>query len=571
VNLRPRRYSLPVTDRTLPATTAPGTPWLLYLGLGLVVWGLFVPDQGLWHDDVQNLFRAFVAPERGEGLFPMIATPTRRLLGLPFIAALATGWPVQTLHLLCAAAWIATAFVADRLARRLWPAAPLAAPLAGALTVCATPDLSTAAALAVGYQQSVVLYLCAALLGLAWLQSGSRAALWAAPAALCASLWTTDAAVAAWPLTPLLWAAAPGARGRRAVPLGVLWFVAPVPYVITFFGLISGEGSYLRRALVPFDADLWLARVTDLLAWNVTPWRWAMDRPQWFPPRGSVVPPSVRWTIALGAGALAAWALFRRARWREGAGLSGEWAALASVALMVAANAPFVGVQYAELYYRTHLLSRVFASMALAWLTAVAWSRARGAARVALAAAVAAWLSLGVSGALERQDYFVAYTRAHRQELSSILTAAPGLAPDTVLLLRAPAHPGFLATEAEHLARAWTSLLYADSSLECRTALWSATGSTGCDAAGTGFVCRGERSPDCGPGERHERLIPYEKVVLLEYRPAENRYVLAETLPPGSPEEAGYRPHERIRPAPRTTLAHALLDTTHGLAAWLWP
>src|SRR6185369_3367389 len=229
---------LPVTDRPSPAASMPGTPWLLYLGLGVVVWGLFVPDQGLWHDDVQNLFRAFVAPERGEGLFPAIAAPTRRLLGLPFIAALATGWPVQALHLLSAAAWITTAVLADRLARRLWPATPLAALLAAALTACATPDLSTDAALAVGYQQSVVLYMSAVLLGLGWLQSGSRAALWAAPVALGASLWTTDAAVAAWPVTPLLWAAAPGARGRRALPLGLLWFLAPVPYLITLAGLV---------------------------------------------------------------------------------------------------------------------------------------------------------------------------------------------------------------------------------------------------------------------------------------------------------------------------------------------
>ena len=556
-----------MTDRPSPAASIPGTPWLLYLGLGVVVWGLFVPDQGLWHDDVQNLFRAFVAPERGEGLFPAIATPTRRLLGLPFIAALATGWPVQALHLLSAAAWITTAVLADRLARRLWPAMPLAAPLAAALTACATPDLCTDAALAVGYQQSVVLYVSAVLLGLRWLQSGSRAALWAAPVALCASLWTTDAAVAAWPVTPLLWAAAPGARGRRALPLGLLWFLAPVPYLITLAGLVTSEGSYLRKALVPLHAGQWIARLVDLLAWNVMPWRWAMDRPLWFPPHGEVVPLSVRWTIALAAGVIAAGAIFRRARRPETAGRSGTWGALASVALMATANAPFAGLQYADLYYRTHLLSRVFASAALAWLVAVAWYRARAAVRPVLAAAVAGWLALGVASALAQQDYFVSYTRAYRQELSSILTAAPALDPDAVLLLRAPVHSHFLATEAGHLARAWMTLLYADSSLECRTVLWSQARSTTCEPAGSGFVCRGESSADCGRGEGQEtRLLPYERLVLLEYRPAENRYALVEALPLGD-----YRPHDRIRAAPRTSLAHALLDTTHGLAAWLWP
>jgi hypothetical protein len=562
-----------VTERApFPTASIPATRWLLYLGLGVVVWGLFVPDEGLWHDDVQTLFRAFVAPERGEGLFPAIATPTRRLLGLPFIAALASGWPVQTLHLLCSLAWIATAVLADRLARRLWPDRPLAAPLAGALTVCATPDLFTAAPVAMGYQQSIVLYVYAALLGLVWLQSGARLALWAAPVALSASLWTSDAAVAVWPLTPLLWAAAPGAGWRRGVPLGILWFLAPLPYVITLLGLIASEGSYLRQALVSSEPGPWIARYVDLLAWNLTPWRWVLDRPLWYPSAGSVVPPSVRWTIALAAGALAAWALFRRARYREAAGGSGVWAALASVALMAAANAPLAGVRYAEFYYRTHLLSRVFACVALAWLTAVAWSRARGVARPALAAAVAAWLSLGIASALERQDYFVTYTRAHRQELSSILTAAPALAADAVVLMRVPAHSRFLATEVQHLAGAWLSLLYADSSLECRTVLWSETLATACDATDSGFVCRGERSPECRRRDGQEaHFLPYDRLVVLEYRLAENRYALAETLPPGPPPGADYRPHERIRPAPRTRLAHALLGTTHGLAAWLWP
>jgi hypothetical protein len=555
-----------------PSTTPrPATPWLVYLGLGGVVWGLFVPDQGLWHDDVQNLFRAFVAPERGEGLFPVIATPTRRLLGLPFIASLATGWPVQALHFLSSAAWMTTALIADRLARRLWPDRPLAAPLAGAFTICATPDFFTAAPVAVGYQQSIVLFLAAALLGLIWLQSGSRPALSAAPLALFASLWTSDAGVAVWPLTPLLWAAAPGTDRRRAGPLAILWFLAPVPYLVMLARMWAGGGSYLQQALVPLDAGQWAARFMDLLAWNVTPWRWALDRPLWFPPGGAVVPAPVRWTIALCAGSLAAWALLRRAANGHSAVRSGTLAALAALGLMAAANAPFAGVQLAEFYTRTHLLSRVFASLALAWLAAIAWSRTHGAARGLVAAAVAAGLSLGVASALERQDYFVWYTRAHRQELSSILTAAPALDPDAVLLIRVPVHSRFLATEAGHLARAWVSLLYADSSLECRTVLWSATRAA-CDASPGGFVCRGERSPDCPlPDGQETQLIPYERLVMLEYLPEENRYALAETLSPGSPAGARYQPLEHIRPAPRTGLARALLESPGGLAARLWP
>ena len=243
---------------------------------------------------------------------------------------------------------------------------------------------------------------------------------------MSAALWTTDAAVGVWPLTPLLWAAAPGAHGRRAVPLGLLWFLAPCPTSSPWLeSWTAGGGSYLQQALLPLGTGQWLARFSDLLAWNVTPWRWALDRPLWFPPPARSCRASLRWTIALSVGAIAAWALFRRAPCGDATAGPGARGALAALALMAAANAPFAGVQLAEFYCRTHLLSRVFASLALAWLIAAAWSRARGAARGLVAAAVAAWLALGVAGALERQDYWVGYTRAHRQELSSILDAAP--------------------------------------------------------------------------------------------------------------------------------------------------
>jgi len=550
----------------------PATPWLLYVGLGVVAWGLFVPDQGLWNDDVQNLFRAFVARERGEGLFPAIATPTRRLLALPSIAALASGWPVQALHLLSSVAWLAAGLLAHHLCGRLWPDQPLAAALAGALTLCATPDFLTGAPLAIGYQLSTVYYLCAVLLGLVWLQRGSRAALWATPLALSASLWTTDAAVGVWLLTPLLWAAAPGVQRRRVLPLGLLWFLAPVPYFVVVAGQWAAGGGYLHQAQVRLGVGRWIARFADLLAWNFTPWRWALGRPLWFPAAGAVVPWPLRWTIALLAGAVAAWAILRRAPGSDATARPGVRRALAALALMAAANAPFAGLQYAEFYWRTHLLSRVFAALALAWPIALAWSRARGPLRGVVAGAVALWLSLGVAGALERQDYWVGYTRAHRQELSSILAAVPALSSEALLLVRVPAHGHLLATETAYHTRAWIALLNEDSSLECRTVQWAETRPTACVSALDGFVCRGERSPECQRRDgRDEQLLPFERLVVLDYQPLENRYVLAPTLPAVTPGAARYEPHAQLRPRPRTRLASALLDHNRGLAAWLWP
>ncbi len=552
----------------------PSTPWLLYLGLSAVVWGLFVPDQGLWHDDVQNLFRAYVAPERGEGLLPAIATPTRRLLGLPFMAALATGYPVHALHLFCAASWLATGVLADRLARRLWPDAPLAAPLCAALVLCATPDFFTGAPLAVAYQLSIVAYLGATLLGLAWLQGGSKVALWTTPLCLSVSLWTSDGALAAWPLTPLLWIAAPGTRGRRRVGLALLWFVAPLPYLVLVLRQLTG-GGYLQQALVPLGAGRWLGRCADLLLWNFTPWRWALDRPLWFPSIGTVVPEPLRLAIALAAGAIAALLLLRRGPARDGAreriGLAGV---AASLGLMAVTSVAFASVQLSEVYCRTHLLARVFACLALGRLAAAAWGRATGTAgRALVRVALGGWLALGVAGALERQDYFVGYTRAHRQELASWLGEAPALAPGAHLLLRVPEHRRYLATEAGYLARAWAVLLYEDPSVECRVFLWSSNRQTTCRPAADGFECSGERSPDCRRLDgRDTQLLPYDRLVLLQYEPARNAFVLSRELPAEAAAGAlAYRPDAHLLARPRTPLARALLDAVGGPAAWLWP
>jgi hypothetical protein len=550
-------------------------PWLLYAGLGAVVWGLFVPDQGLWHDDVQNLFRAYVAPGRGEGWFPAIATPTRRLLGLPFLAALASGHPVLALHVLSGLAWLATGVLADRLARRVWPRVTAAAPLAGALTLCATPDFFTDAPLAVAYQLSIVAYLGALLLGLRFLQTGSRAALVASPVCLSIALWTADAALAAWALSPLVWLASPGTRGRRLWALALAWFLVPVPYLMLVIRQLTGGGGYLRDALVPLGAAAWLRRCAALLVWNVTPWRWGFDRPLWFPSTGTVVPQAVRIALAAAAGAIAAFAMFRKGAPRADARTGGAGGALACVALAAATNVAFASVQLSDLFCRTHLLARVFVALALAWCAAWAWARATTlGGRVLVPAAVAAWLALGVAGALERQDYFVGYTRAHRQELESLLAAVPGLAPDAHLLLRVPPHRTYLATEAGYLARAWATLLYEDSSVECRVFLWSSSRPTTCRADGDGFECRGERSPDCQrrDGRETERL-PYDRLVLVEYDASRNAYVLAPELPADARSLAGarYQPHALLTSRPRTRLARALLEPTGGLADRLWP
>lgn len=550
------------------------TPWGLYLALTLAVWGLFVLDRGLWHDDVQNLFRAFVAPERGEGFFPAITMPTRRLLGVPYFLALESGPALQVLQLFAGLAWLFTGVLAERLARRLWPAAPLAGLVAGVLTLTATPDFFTNTLVGLSYQLSILAYLAALLLGLRWLQGGGPLLLALSSLCLAASLWTTDVALPVWALAPVLWASAPGASRRRALSLALVWYATPLPYLYVLLGQVAGSGGYLQRAVVPLDAHAWSTRFGSLLVHNFTPWRWAFARPLWFPRLEELVPFGVRLLVA-GLGAGLAWHVARRSAHepapqeldRRGAPV------LALLLLMAASNALFVSVQLSDLFCRTHLLSRVFASLALAGLGAMAFHRAQGAGRRVLAAAFAAWVTLGLLGGLERQDYFAAYWRAHRQELGSILAQVPSLAPDAHLLLHVPAHERYLATEAGYLARAWLSLLYQDSSVECRVFLWSDARPTACAAQPDAYECRGERSPDCQrlDGLESERLA-YDKLVLLEYEPSRNEYVLRPQLPPDAGSgSGGYRPGELVRVRPRAPLGRALLESPGGLAARLWP
>jgi hypothetical protein len=571
------------------AAGAPRTrsPWALYAALTLAVWGLFALDRGLWHDEVQILFRALAAPARGEGLFLAIASPTRRLLAWPSFLALASGHPRLALELLAGLSWLATGVLAERLARRLWPGERRAPCLAAVLTLVATPDFFTNALVGLGYQLAIVAYLAAACAGLVWLQEGGRAWLVTACAALAASLWTGDAALPAFLLTPLLWAVAPrpadaGARGRRRALLW-LWYAVALPYVAVLAQALRAPGSYVQSALVPLGWGERAVRVAELSAWNFESWGWALARPLWLPSAGHVIPLGVQLTLAALAGIGAALWLFGR---RDATAPSNALGArrpwrgvLVALLLMVASNAAFAGVHLAQFFCRTHLLSRVFAGLALAGALAWAWDRGAGrpAPRAALAAAVALWTGLGVAGGLERQDYYAAYARRHRQELRSLLAAAAGLTPDARLLLRVPGAERYLATEAGYLARAWTALLYQDPRVECRVFLWSTPRGTRCTPRPEGLECRGERSPDCRRVDgRDFELLPYERLVFLEYEPAENRYALRRTLPAeatpaATAPGARYAPEANLVERPLTPLARDLIDGPEGPAAWLWP
>ena len=532
---------------------------------------MFALDRGLWHDDVQVLFRMFAGPGRGEGLFPALASPTRRLQGLPFALALATGHPREALELTLGVVWLLTGLVAERIARELWPDRPRAAFLAACFTLAATADSFTDGLVGLGYFLAALFYLAGLWCGLAWLRR--RRAAWAAAAvaAANASLWIIDVALPAWLLTPVLWWVAAGRDERgRVARLSAAWYASAIPYLVVLGGFLRDPHSYAATALVPLAPRAWLSRCLALVLYNFEPWRWALARPQWLAPAPSVIPLAARLVLAALVGAAFAVALWRQ-RGPDETGRAWAAGAAACLLLMTASNAAFASVHLAEFFCRTHVLSRVFAVLAVAVILDSARSRP---ARLLAAVVAVSFVTLGTLGGLERQDYLAGHWRRHRQELRSILDAAPSLAPETRLVLRVRSHDHYMATDAGYLARAWMTLAYADPSLECRVFLWSEARGMRCGPGQGAVVCGGEHSPDCSRLDgRDDQVMPYAQLLFFDYDAAANRYAILPTLPAEAdgPGATAYDPQARIDRRPPTPLAADLIYGRGGLADRAWP
>jgi hypothetical protein len=224
--------------------------------------------------------------------------------------------------------------------------------------------------------------------------------------------------------------------------------------------------------------------------------------------------------------------------------------------MVVATHAAFSGVQLAEVRFRTHLVTRLLASILVA-LAAEAAARRLRAPRLALVLPVL-FVGLGVAGGLERQDTYLATWRRQRAELASILEVAPALDPKATLVLSlAPDPGGFQATRVPYLAWAWMSLLRDDPSVAGRTVVSLPGWGADCRPVAAGLSCTG------GPGSG---LHSWHGLVVLRFDPASFRYRLVEEFP----ESAGaYRPHALIRPAPPSGGARSLLARPRLLARLL--
>jgi hypothetical protein len=541
---------------------------LLYALLLLLVWGLTAPFHGMWQDDATLLAIALARKGLGlAGLFAPTSSPLRRLYALPFALALATPHPVLALQAIYGACWLGQALAAGWIAATLLPQHPLIRLLVVALTLTATSDYLTDNLTAVGYAFGVLTLLLAVGCGLSYLRHGGAGRLLGAAAALAASLWTIDVGVPALVFLPLLlaWLAHGTPSRRRRLPaLLLVWGAIVIPVALLEWRFLHDPQGYAAVALRHLPPGQLASRGGALWWENFAPWRWAFAHPVWYAEPSTGLPAGA---MACGA-ALAVAALALRLRQlppdppppaARALGLAALFALMA-----LAANAAYAALQLADIHYRTHMTSRVWASLALgivAGWAAARWPRHR----LAVLAVPALFVGFGVWGGLERQDFLLSTWHRHQRELLSIVSSAPAISPGTGIILRGDSAPAaYLATQADYLTRAWMSLLYDRPRLHCLR-LASSRG-TGCQPTARGLDCWHENDAACFAAHTcAPDHFDYDRLILMDLDPLAGVYRLRPSLA-GDPlagaagtAAAAYRPLERIRAGALSTIQRRLL------------
>jgi hypothetical protein len=495
-----------------------------------------------------------------------VGAPLRRLYALPFRLALATAQPIWTLHLLYGLTWLGQALSAGWIAGLLLPGRRLIRFLAICLTLTATSDYLTGNLTALGYNVSALLLLLAAGCSLRYVTGGRAGWIVLACAAAAASIWTVDVGIPALPFLPLLllWRGGVATLRRSLLVLSAIALTL-APAVPIEWRFLHDPASYAAVAMLPMQPAERVARAISLWQENFIPWRWAFDHPLWYSRPPAAIPARA---MALAAAVAALWFAFRAFRAKDSDPpervsrtllLAGTFALMA-----LAANAAYAGLQMADVHYRTHILSRVWASLTVAILAGWAmqrWPRLR--AGFVLVPVV--FVGFGVWGGLERQDLWVSTWRQHKRELLSIVTAVPAVRPGTGIILRSGATPAlYLATEANYLAQSWLILLYDDPAMHAlRVAL---DRGTGCRATAEGLECWDEGQAECfAAGTCPADRFPYETLVILDFDKEQGTYRLLsdprgdELLGGSAAALAAYRPAGRILKRPLTPRQRALL------------
>jgi hypothetical protein len=576
----PRSSGAPVEHPRHPYRFA---TWILYAVLTVVVWGLFAADRGLLQDDASALFWVRYQASRGPlAALLFTVTPTRLLANVSYGLAGYCPDPILALHLFYGAAWLGLGLLTHAIARELFPDRPRLPLVAGALTLCATADFLTNSPISLGYHVAACAMAASVWSGLLWLRLGRWP--WAVAAAvfLTWSLWTYEAGLPSILLAPLLfWIADRFRWTRRLAVLAVLWVAVLLPWSFAFQRFLTEPGGYASRAVLKTTPRELFRYSVYLFRENFTPWTWLFERPVWFSTVERVLPLRLTVPLTLLALSVFLWAAAGRRRRnapreRGTRGLARAGALLAWLEMATyASNAVFAGVISFDVFYRTHVFSKVWASILIALLGDWLSSALGRAERIGLVLP-AVFVAFGAAAGLERQDYYLSSWRNHRIELASIVEQVPALRPGSSLVLYCPPYRPFKATEAEYLARAWLSLLEGDPTLHERVFLWSESRNAGCQAEVSGLHCWGEGQEPCfREGKCPGALVPFDKMVLLTFSPRTGRFEWNETVPeallaPLAPKPVGYSPWEQVLRRPlEPWIERRLFGPPMGLARFL--
>jgi hypothetical protein len=524
----------------------------VYAALTILVWGVNAFRRGLWQDDVQALGQVL-----RRSMYPFIAlfgpnpSPLRRLTIMPSAIAWATPYPIEALHVLCAAVWLGEGLLVGWIVSLLLPGRRWTRFAVVCLTLTATSDFGTGSMVGLAYNVAALFLLASLGCALLWIGRGRILELTSSAILLLCSLLTMEVALPAVPFLALLFAWIGGRRfARRLIVLAIAWGAVVVPAAIVEWSFLRDPKSYAAVALVTMSSRALAGRTLRLWLENFAPWRWAFARPEWYARPPVVIP--LEW---MAAGALLAAALFLfRIRTKDDDAPSEEgrrsvWLSGLFAMMALAANAAYAGVWFSELHYRTHILSRIWASAAIGIAAGWAgkrWPRLRWAA----CGVVMAFVFFGTWGGIERQDYFLSTWREHQRELASILDAAPALRPGTAVILRGTPPPRrYLATEADYLMTHWLRLLYDDAKL--RTMRLDPRRGARCEPAALGVLCRPEGQQISYDNKKRESLLRFDELVLMDYEQTSGTWHLVYSLR-GDPLARGYeREAERYRPMDR--------------------
>jgi hypothetical protein len=534
--------------------------------LALLVLNITPHLRGFWQDDALHF--STVYQRRGDlpaALVQAFGTPMRRLYLLPSWLAYATPRPILTLHLIHAALWVFEALLAGWIAVLLLPGRAFVRFTAMALTLTATSDYLTGNLTPLGYHFAIAMVLLAVACGLRYAGRGGMLWLTLAVLSLTISVWTVDVAFAVMPFVPLLLYLRSAsstervAEWRRALLLVGVCGVATLPAVIQEVRFLLDSRGYAASAIVRMPFRQFAGRAVHLYLENFRPWRWVFSRPLF----GARPLPSIPLPLQALLAAVAASAFFLRVRSRpidQNVSRNEAKKALPLVALFafmaLVFNALYARLPMAEVHNRTHLVSRIWVSLAIAIAAGWArdrWPRARGAIHLALAL----FVGFGVWGGIERQDLFYSTWRRHQRELSSILDSVPHSRPGTGIVLRSGDTTHYLATEADYLANAWLRLLY---DTPVRLTRLSPKRPDRCRSTPSGLECTRETRFALQPVH-----LDYANMIVLDYDEGEGRYRLLPSLT-GDPLGAGgegaeraYRPERLIEPRARTPWQRMLL------------